>query len=188
LIGIDWPEHGEPVFKILYVGGITLVSLTIETAMAQDATFSRAFSRFPFKGNPATLIAGRDGYLYGANRETLPRGGGSVYRVAPDGEFKTLKSFPFLMNNPQPNDGGSVPDDKFVMARDGCIYGLTMNGGVYGRGVLYRIRPDGQFSVVADLDPGTLPAGTLEYYYFSDAARGFAEGPDGAFYTCVSSK
>lgn len=130
------------------------------------------------------MIAGRDGFLYGAIAEfSGGRGtGGGVFRVAPDDGYRMLHRFDVTRTSQEPNAGGASPTDLIVMGRDGCLHGLTKEGGLFGYGVLYRLRPDGEFSVVAHLDPSQLPAGTG---FSASACSGFLEGSDNAFYTCL---
>jgi uncharacterized repeat protein (TIGR03803 family) len=142
----------------------------------------RAFADFPKTANPGALIHGRDGFLYGAIRSNEEKNGGLIYRVEPGGTFEVLHQFPLIGDIPSTNNGGNSPSEHLVLAEDGCLYGLADNGGLHGRGVLYRIEPNGKFTVVADLNPDTLPPGTVEGPWFSYNGRCFMEGPDHAFY------
>lgn len=158
------------------------LALIASTSLSQAELPVRAFADYPKTANPGALIRGRDGFLYGAIRSTGETGGGEVYRVEPGGKFDILHQFPFLQNIPSANNGGNSPSEHLVLAEDGCLYGLADNGGLHGRGVLYRIDPDGKFTVVADLNPDTLPQGTVEGPWFAYLGDCFMEGPDHAFY------
>lgn len=155
--------------------------LIASTSLSHAELPVRAFAQYPDKGNPRDTITGRDGLLYGVIISVGDKQGGLVYRVVPGGTFEILHQFPVLSTAGEVNQGGSEPSHHFLMADDGCLYGLTQNGGLYGEGVLYRIRPDGVFSVVADLNPDTLPPEN-RYGGFVDASRCFLEGQDHAFY------
>lgn len=162
--------------------GAVVVLFIITLAGAGAAEFSHAFSRYPADGNPRTLIAGRDGFLYGVIAEfTAGRGsGGGIFRVAPDDSFRMLHRFDITRESQAPNSGGAAPTELAVMGRDGCLHGLTQGGGLFGHGVLYRIRPDGDFTVLCHLDPSQLPSGS---FFAVPTCSGFVEGVDGAFYT-----
>lgn len=166
-------------------GAVVALSLAA-FADAGAAEFSKAFSRYPADGNPRGLIAGRDGFLYGVTAEfTTGRGsGGGIFRVAPDDSFRMLHRFDIVRTSNAPNAGGAVPTHLFVIGHDGCLHGLTEWGGLFGHGVLYRIRPDGDFTVLCHLDPSTLPTGRI---FAASGCSGFIEGVDGAFYTLQSS-
>jgi uncharacterized repeat protein (TIGR03803 family) len=163
------------------LGAVVTLSLAA-LAAAGAAEFSKAFSRYPADGNPRALIAGRDGFLYGVTAEfTTGRGsGGGIFRVAPDDSFRMLHRFDITRFSSEPNAGGATPTELVVMARDGCLYGLTENGGLFGNGVLYRIRPDGDFMVICHLDRSQL---TPDRIFSATSCSGFIEGVDGAFYT-----
>jgi uncharacterized repeat protein (TIGR03803 family) len=163
--------------RLAAVLAISLATL----AAAGAAEFSRAFSRYPAEGIPRELIAGRDGFLYGVITEFEGRrNGGGIFRVAPDDSFRELHRFDGIRVSTEPNAGGSTPTELFVIGRDGCLHGLTQSGGLFGQGVLYRIRPDGDFTVLCHLDPSQLPAGRI---FSASSCSGFIEGVDGAFYT-----
>lgn len=177
------PVGSEPVMRksCRRFGVVVALSLAVLSA-AGAAEFSKAFSRYPADGNPRELIAGRDGYLYGVTSEfTTGRGsGGGVFRVAPDDSFRMLHRFDIVRLSNAPNAGGSTPTHLLMIGQDGCLHGLTEAGGLFGHGVLYRIRPDGEFSVICHLDPSELPASSP---FGASVCSGLIEGVDGAFYT-----
>ncbi|MHA3771636.1 choice-of-anchor tandem repeat GloVer-containing protein [Verrucomicrobiota bacterium sgz303538] len=86
---------------------------------------------------PATLIAGRDGYLYGVTRMGGKKpgsrrpGGGVVFRLSKTGEFKVLHVFDL-------NEGSAWP--SLLHGKDGYLYG-TRVGGAWKLGFLFRIDP-----------------------------------------------
>lgn len=161
-------------------GAVLALSLA-SLAAAGAAEFSKAFSRYPADGIPRELIAGRDGFLYGVvSVFDGSRNGGGIFRVAPDDSFRMLHGFDGIRNSTDRNAGGSMPTELFVIGRDGCLHGLTQSGGLFGNGVLYRLRPDGDFTVLCHLDPSELPAGRI---FNTSSCSGFIEGVDGAFYT-----
>ncbi len=162
---------------------IVLSCLALASCLPAAAETVRGFPHYPRKSNPAGMIAGPDGYLYGVNMETFPGGNGEVFRMEPDGKLKVLHRFGQLRTFPGSNDGGSTPTHVFTMGKDGCFYGLTRSGGRFARGVLYRVRPDGEFSVVMDLQPDGLITPPLEATNFAYGAHQLIEGPDNAFYT-----
>ncbi len=153
------------------------LALVASTSLCHADLPVRAFADYPKTGNPATLIRGRDGFLYGVNWHVGDKLGGQVYRVEPGGQCQILHQFPRIIN-----ESVAVPTEHFLMADDGCLYGLTSGGGLYGQGVLYRVDPNGTFSVVSDLNPDSLPSGTVYGAYFVGEGRCFMEGPDHAFY------
>ncbi len=166
-----------------------IIALAGAIVPGEAAEFSRAFSEYPANANPRTLISGKDGYLYGVIAEFSGGGrgtGGGIFRVAPDDDYRMLHRFDITRQSLEKNAGGATPTSLILMARDGCLYGLAARGGMFGQGVLYRLRQDGAFVVIAHLDSSQLPAG-LTGGDFVNGCQGLVEGDDDAFYTLLGS-
>jgi uncharacterized repeat protein (TIGR03803 family) len=114
--------YGGGIFRMDAAGNLTVVHRF--DAYASDG------SR-PLSG----LIEGRDGFLYG----TAPIGGqpvdgirrGVVFRMSTAGAVTVLHTFT--------GPDGSTPWAAPVQAADGALYGSTVVGGAFGRGVLFRV-------------------------------------------------
>jgi uncharacterized repeat protein (TIGR03803 family) len=74
------------------------------------------------------------------------KGWGTVFKMTPDGALTTLHSFCLKTNC---LDGAS-PYGGLVQATDGNLYGLTEQGGTPGSGTVFRITPEGEFTVIHD--------------------------------------
>jgi uncharacterized repeat protein (TIGR03803 family) len=88
-----------------------------------------------------TLIS--DGtFLYGTTHEGGKNGGGVIFKIKPDGtESVDIVSFPSLLK-------GANPPNPSPLYFDGSfLYGLTGNGGKYGYGTIFKIKPDGTGAV-----------------------------------------
>ncbi|MFO1433737.1 MAG: choice-of-anchor tandem repeat GloVer-containing protein [Candidatus Competibacteraceae bacterium] len=112
--------------------------------LAPDGTFIvlHAFNRsidggFPYAG----VIQDSAGNLYGTTSAGGPTWGGTVYRLAPDGTFTVLHAFNYF------NDG-QAPQTGVIQDSAGNLYGTTWNGGPNGGGTIYRLAPDGAFTVL----------------------------------------
>jgi uncharacterized repeat protein (TIGR03803 family) len=165
------------LFKRMILG--SLLVLLVSPPLCRAEVPAEVIGQFPGMTDLWTAVPGRDGILYGIGYNNR---GGFVYRVAPGETLHVLHQFPELPTSLMANEGGSEPSRSFLISEDGCLYGLTANGGQYGQGVLYRIDPEGTFAVLGDLNPDTLPQGTLSSAYFVSPGIGFLEGPDNAFY------
>ena len=108
------------------------------------------------------LTVGSDGNYYG----TTPYGGahnrGVVYKVASDGTFTVLYNFTSA------DLSGFAPSSALTQASDGNFYGACTNGGNVAPdnstyGLIYRITPAGQYTVVYKFSntDGELPYGAL---------------------------
>lgn len=110
----------------------------------------------------ATLLAARDGFLYG----TSVGGHGKIFRLSRDGELVVMHSFRAL-------EDGDLPWGRLMQGSDGMIYGTTRYGGPRHLGTVFRMDP-------AD---GTLV--TLHNFNGDDGSQpitGLTEGPDGRYY------
>jgi uncharacterized repeat protein (TIGR03803 family) len=105
------------------------------------------------------LVQGSDGALYGMAARggrflTLPGPGGPgfpgygvVFKVNTDGGgYTTLHDF-------DGSDGKNPFRGALVQWRDGALYGTTYEGGATGRGVIFKVNPDGSgFTKLLDFD------------------------------------
>jgi uncharacterized repeat protein (TIGR03803 family) len=104
----------------------------------------------PHGGEPTSLIQGSDGNFYGTTfvssegNQALPNGG-TVFSVTLNGKFTLLHTFlPGVKNNyPNGNNPGPITEGS-----DGNFYGVTLNGGTPGHGVLYRVGRKSGFKVI----------------------------------------
>ena len=144
-------------------------------------TLLHSFSGQDGSGAYAGLVLGSDGNFYGTTEGggSSPDGGyGTVFKIAPGGEFTSLYSFCGQF----PCTDGEGPEG-LVEGTDGNFYGTTQLGGYWGCanhetgcGTIYRITPDGALT-------------TLHIFNQSDGAQllaGLALANDGNFYGTAS--
>jgi uncharacterized repeat protein (TIGR03803 family) len=121
------------------------------------------------------LVQGEDGAFYGATDGAVTGVSvDTIFRMTTDGTFRTLFSF----------DGtnGAFPL-KLVQGKDGSFYGVTRLGGTgytngsYGNGTIFRITPDGSFTMLFHFN-GTNGANPF---------GGLLQGRDGDFYGTTTS-
>lgn len=86
------------------------------------------------------LIMDEAGNLYGTTSSGL-KSPGIVYKLAPDGTETVLHAFA------GPPDDGRTPVSGVVMDREHNLYGVTMFGGRNDQGTLFKIAPDGTYSL-----------------------------------------
>jgi uncharacterized repeat protein (TIGR03803 family) len=115
--------------------------------------FNQVNGAYPF----GSLIQGTDGALYGMTGQGGPANNGTIFKINPDGSGHViLHSFNY-------SQGGS-PYGSLVQGVDGALYGMTVYGGSYGIGTVFKINPDGSgFSVLHNFDgtSGSQPFGSL---------------------------
>jgi uncharacterized repeat protein (TIGR03803 family) len=117
------------------------------------------------------LIVGPDGNLYSTTylggAVGAEWGNGTVFKVTPLGVVTILHSFA------GGTEDGSQPQGGVILARDGNFYGATHDGGVYNLGVVYRMTPSGEVTLLHSFARGS--DGASPY-------AGLVEASDGALY------
>jgi len=117
----------------------------------------------------APLIQGPDGTLYGttyyggaAYQDPMNPGGGTVFKLAPDGSgFTLLHSFMGGATD------GKYPSAGLTQGPDGTLYGTTDEGGTNFNGTVFKLAPD---------------ASGFRLLHSDDGVNGVAYGLDGALY------
>lgn len=113
-------------------------------------------------------IQARDGYFYGAARSGGAFGHGTIFRFDAAGNLTNIHHF---------NDGvleGGSPS-SLIQGRDGYLYGVTVGGGKYGNGTIFKMTTSGKLT-------------TLRHLSLMDGSNGgdrharLLQGADGAFY------
>lgn len=117
----------------------TIFTMTAEGGVAVRHSFGATLDgRQPVR--PLTRTS--DGRLYGVTAAGGLGNVGTVYRVLPDGRTSILHHF-----GPG-RDNGQTPAAGVIQATDGNLYGTTYFGGVYGRGTVFQLTPQGRFAIL----------------------------------------
>lgn len=107
--------------------------------------------------NPrAALMLSADGNFYGTAAQGGQYGHGTVFRMTPGGEVSVVHAFT------GPYFGGSGPLAPVVQDEFGNFYGTTRAGGPYHSGTVWKIAPDGAFTLLHGF-MGTLVDGHSPY-------------------------
>ena len=120
------------------------------------------------------LVQGADGMLFGTASVGGDNGRGTIFRIAPDGSaFTVLYHFSATTADATTglleNADGAVPVAGLTAGGDGFFYGVTSAGGTEGRGVIFRISPDGAtFQVLHNFDGPNGSRPTVELTLGSD--------------------
>jgi uncharacterized repeat protein (TIGR03803 family) len=114
------------------------------------------------------LIPGGDGSLYGATTDIYTQSGQQpvtvVFRIAADGHYSVLHQFAPVDNPDAPgNQEPYINADgtgraAIVVAGDGTVYGTKNGGGANGAGTVFKIDPQGNFTLLhafTAIDPNT---------------------------------
>ncbi len=83
----------------------------------------------------APLVQTSDGSFYGSTNQGGAYGGGTIFRLTPEGTFTKIYDF----------ERYGAPYG-LVAGSDGNFYGTTDFGGAYGYGSIFRLTPDGTYT------------------------------------------
>jgi uncharacterized repeat protein (TIGR03803 family) len=126
-----YPGGAGTVFKITPGGKLTtLYSFCAEIS----PTGSCADGAFPQTG----LVQGNDGNFYGTTSFSGVNGGGTLFKISPDGALTTLTTLYSFCGLP-PTCDGTVSPSGLVQDTNGDFYGTTMAGGESNDGALFRL-------------------------------------------------
>lgn len=106
-------------------------------------SFNNPGGSFPVGG----LVEGEDGNFYGTTTAGGGTNAGVIYRITPAGSYSVLVDF----------DGVHTADGYesyagMIAGADGYLYGMTIWGGQYGAGVIFRMSTEGDYSVLHSFD------------------------------------
>jgi len=94
------------------------------------------------------LLQATDGNLYGVTPSRGAYGYGTVFKITPSGALTTTHSFCSGSGCPD----GAGPEAGLVQAADGSLYGITVNGGAYGAGTVFKITLSGTLTTLQSFD------------------------------------
>jgi uncharacterized repeat protein (TIGR03803 family) len=103
------------------------------------------------------LLQASDGNFYGTAKAGGTQGYGIVFKWDQQGNFSILHDF-------AGGSDGLTPFAGLVQTTDGNLYGTAGGGGVYKSGTLYKIAPDGTYTMLYSFSQKTVgrePKGTL---------------------------
>jgi uncharacterized repeat protein (TIGR03803 family) len=117
---------------------------------------------------PGSLLQTPDGNLYGSTDEGgATGGGGTIFKISPDGKFTTIYNLCSLANCADGSFGAN-----FVLATDGNFYGTTQYGGDLsctdtfrlGCGTVFKITPTGVLTTLHTFEgpDGAIPEGLVQ--------------------------
>ena len=91
------------------------------------------------------LVQAASGTFYGAAQTGGTKNAGTIYSLTSSGNFTLLHS----LNG---TTDGSGPRGQLLLASDGNMYGVTFFGGTKKCGTIFKVTPDGTYSVVHNFE------------------------------------
>ena len=130
------------------VVGAYLAFVFAAAARPPAETVIHSFRYFPQGAAPyATLIRDQSGNLYGTTNQGGVYAAGAVFVLAPSGAYTVLYSF-------TGGSDGAHPYAGLIRDSAGNLYGTTFQGGSAGAGVVYKLSPAGQETVLYTFSGG----------------------------------
>lgn len=117
--------------------------------IVQLSTAGKLLSYYAFPGGPAGslplgLVQASNGNYYGVTfqggQKENSAGIGTIFQYVPPASVTVLYIY-----NPLTTNGGGYPSGIPIQATDGYLYGVTLDGGTYANGTLYRISTSGKY-------------------------------------------
>lgn len=106
----------------------------------------QGFELGPEQPRCRVLIPDAQGNLYGTTPWGGAQGGGSLFKMTPDGTIATLYPFDYEV--------GSNPDAGITAGNDGNFYGILHQGGPGNYGGIYKVTPAGEFTMLHQFTGG----------------------------------
>lgn len=125
-----------------------LAMVGAQQVRAATETVIRNFAKYPHGAMPyAPLVRDSSGNFYSTTNQGGPANAGVVFKLDSAGQQKVLYSFTGGADGGSPYGG---------VARDsaGSLYGTTYGGGAAGKGVVYKVSPSGQETVLHSFTGG----------------------------------
>ncbi|MBV9571601.1 MAG: hypothetical protein JO056_10215 [Alphaproteobacteria bacterium] len=150
-------DEAGNLFGVAMAGGETSAGTVFEWTAGGEFHVVHEFNGNDGAGPSATLTRDSSGNLYGVTQFGGDDGFGNIFKIASDGTFTTLYSFT------GGNDGGN-PQGGLARDAEGNLYGTATYDGAHGKGIVYRLKPNGKFSLLYTFlgaDDGQYPTGDL---------------------------
>src|SRR5437667_5036282 len=90
------------------------------------------------------MIQDNAGRQYSTTHDGGAAGYGTVYKLAPSGNFTVLHAFN--------SSDGTAPYAGLIQDSAGNLYGTTQYGGASGYGTVYKLAPSGDLTVLHSFD------------------------------------
>jgi uncharacterized repeat protein (TIGR03803 family) len=123
----------------------TIIVSAATYAHAQYSVLYNFGSRSGDGGEPRGVLAqGEDGSLYGTTSAAGAYGGGTVFKITPQGQERVLYSFCSLTNCTD----GDTPVSGLTLRPDGHFIGTTTGGGSTNAGTIFDVSPTGTLTTL----------------------------------------
>jgi len=145
--GTDGALYGTMGGGLYGSGAIFRITTSgVLTDLYNFSALSSNYTNSDGAGPIGPLALGADGNLYGVTGIGGANDTGTIFKITPSGAFTTLHTFSAL--NDYLNADGASPQAGMVQGPDGDPVGIAFDGGTAGFGTLFKITPDGTFTLL----------------------------------------
>ena len=141
------------LYGVTATGGANGYGSVFKVTLSGTESILYSFKGGTTDGDPryggSSLIQASSGNFYGVTYQGGASSDGIVFELTPGGSETVLYSFKGGTTD------GSHPSDNVIQASDGNFYGTTSAGGANGDGVVFKITPSGNESVLYAFKGGT---------------------------------
>jgi uncharacterized repeat protein (TIGR03803 family) len=171
---LNWMMKACPVLLLWAAAALTSSGQTFRSLVSFDGTNGV----YP---QDVSLVQGLDGRFYGTTYEDGAYGGGTVFKITPDGMLTTLYNFCSQVNCTD----GALPRAGLVLGNDGHLYGTAWDRGtvsdncIYGNagcGTVFKITPQGEVTILHSFCEAGVDDGALPYAAMLQATDGYLYG------------
>ena len=142
ILGLDGNFYG-----VTRAGGAHNLGVVFKMTKAGKVTVLWSFAGYPGDGSQPVggLVQGNDGVIYGTTYAGGSLNQGTMFKISSTGSgYLVLHNFDYTKTV---NDG-LQPLGDLALGTDGNVYGTTWKGGKQNVGVLFRMTPSGQYSIL----------------------------------------
>ena len=159
-----------------FSGGSKGMGVVYKSGANGGITVLHNFVGYPTDGaNPiGAMVQGNDGAFYGVTYLGGAGNLGAIFKITATGTFTLIHSFAGA-----PNDG-THPRSGLILGSDGNFYGTTLSGGKANDGMIYKVTPAGQVTILHSLCSVT---GCTDGFY---TATPLIQHTNGKFYGSTS--
>ena len=177
--------QGNPVY--VFILAALCLHLSLSASASSTLTTLVVFNGTNGAKPSSSLLAAKDGNIYGTTFAGGVNDLGTVFKLSPEGRLTVVASF----------DGfnGKSPCGELVEGTDGSLYGTALEGGKGAAGVVFRMIPEGAITPLiffsdynqsggeslTGIGPCLLVCGDDDCFYGATAKSRFMVGPGTVF-------
>ncbi|WP_168170786.1 choice-of-anchor tandem repeat GloVer-containing protein [Rhodanobacter sp. C01] len=184
LVGSDGNIYGSLLAgsQLTYMGPSLTTDVLFKLTLDGNLSVIHEFDSAADGADVSHLIQGADGNFYGTTTGGGANGFGTVFELDQTGTFSVLHSF----DNTVKQEGFAA--GPLVQGSDGNLYGSTTAGSLSGQGAVYKLAPDGVFTILQKFgtsangkSPSTILQSGPRTFYGTAGGSLITNGPSGVY-------